>query len=377
MLDDPLRRKMHVGFVATVSESQGPARMLDFRRRHRAPNYLGSGLERRLLSLVAASGLVVLLILGAGDPRHWRWLLPDARHDARQQRVERVAEPMVVASDKQRASAPAPDDDLAGAPPAGAADVQATSRDVGRFFPGVRGDYLGAVRDDTVFRPAESDAWFHLGALLARTDNEKLVAAAEGPVSYVQLQEQPKAYRGHLVTVRGVARGAKRVAAAENAFDVQQYYQLWIQPDRAASDLIALYCLELPEGFPLGEPIDAECAATGFFFKRWAYESRGGIATAPLVVARTLDWQPPAVEGQRPAAPAGEQFLMALVAALVLAAVVLGFVIWRGRTTMRRRAGASGATHDADRVGAILASLDAELARPPTDASGKRDVDPT
>jgi hypothetical protein len=312
--------------------------MLDFRRHRRASRYPGLGLEGRILTLLIGSALVVLLIVGAGAPRNWRWLLPEARQGGPQRRVG-VVEPMAVATAKSKS------DD----------SEKVDSKKVpDPFFPGVRSDYLEAVRDDSVFRPAESDAWFHLWALVVRTNGEELARASEGAASYLQLDQQPAAYRGRLVTISGVARAAKRVTAPKNAFDVAGYYQLWVQPDRGKSELIALYCHELPEGFPIGEAIEAECTATGFFFKRWAYQSRGGIATAPMIVARSLEWQPPPVAQRVPSAPLAEQLLTAIVAALLLALAVLAAVVWRGRAATKARADA--ATNQPD-VGAALTSL--------------------
>ncbi len=323
--------------------------MLDFRRHRRALKHPGPALERRILALLVGMGLVVLLIVGAGNPGNWRWIVPDRPPAAGQQRVAGEPGRVVIA-----AAGPRPDDGPTDEPQDAVAEVVEE-----RLFSGVRADYLNAVRDDTEFRPTEADGWFHLFALLERTPNEKLVTASEGRVSYLQLDQQPRAYRGHVVTVGGVARAAKRVTAPENAFAVKQYYQLWLQPNRDSDELIVVYFLDLPDGFPLGPQIEAECSAAGFFFKRWAYRSRGGIATAPLVIAKTLDWQPPPTEERPPAPPLAERLMTAVFAALVLAAMLLVFAVWRGRATMKtRRAVRKQDAVDDDRARATLASLE-------------------
>ena len=69
-----------------------------------------------------------------------------------------------------------------------------------KYFPGVKPEYLQAVRDDTVFRGSEHKAWFHLLDVLSRAEAQAL-RASTGEVSFVQLHEQPAAYRGELVTV--------------------------------------------------------------------------------------------------------------------------------------------------------------------------------
>jgi hypothetical protein len=145
----------------------------------------------------------------------------------------------------------------------------------------------------------------------------------------LQLDEQPASYRGRLVTIDGVIRAAKQVAAPENEYGIAQYYQLWLQPDRGDEKLIAVYALELPAGFRVGETLDEPGRVTGFFFKRWAYTSRGGIATAPLILAKTIGWEPPppAVAPQS----GDEQIFLAVATAFLLALAVVSLLVLRNR----------------------------------------------
>jgi hypothetical protein len=172
----------------------------------------------------------------------------------------------------------------------------------------------------------------------------------------LQLDQQPEAYRGRLVTIGGVARSAKPVPAPANDYGIDQYFQLWVQSERTSPALVVLYCLELPEGFPLGIELDAPITATGFFYKRWAYASQSGITTAPLVLARTLTWQPlpPARERPAPSQPVGQQFVIAVIGALALAGAAIGFVVWRGRPAAK----ADGTVAADGRVAEALASLE-------------------
>ncbi len=102
---------------------------------------------------------------------------------------------------------------------------------------------------------------------------------------------------------------------------------------------MVVYALELPRDFPLGEELDARCTTTGFFFKRWAYASRRGVRTAPLVLARTVDWEPLPAPPTQP--PVGEQLLWAGFVALVLAIVTVGWVAVRSRRAVRRATSAA------------------------------------
>jgi hypothetical protein len=317
------------------SAQEIPAAVLNFRRHSNVPNYLGSKQQRRWLALLASAGIVAILVFQSRG-----WFAPDDPHSGRGETLRPQS------NEQDEASAPA-----------------------GRnaFFPGVRPDYLREVRDDDVFRAAETDAWFHLLAILEKTDERRLEDASLGRVGYVQLDRQAPWYRGRLVTIAGVVRSARLVDAPENDYGIERYYQLWLQPERSSPELVVVYCLHLPEGFPLGARLDAQCAASGFFFKRWAYQSASGVTTAPLILARSVDWQrPPAVP---PPAPLGEQLILALVAALVVAVLIVGYFVAR-----TRGAPASRQPADARRVEAALASLESQPSAERRDIAGDEEI---
>jgi hypothetical protein len=167
-------------------------------------------------------------------------------------------------------------------------------------------------------------------AILDKTDERELEAASVGRVGFLQLDQQPGAYRGRVVRVSGVVRSAKLVAAPDNGFGIKEYYQLWLQPERNSPNLLVVYCLKLPADFPLGNELAEPAHATGFFFKRWAYQSQTGVTTAPLILARSVAWQPPPAPPPRQE-PLGEQMVVSLIAAILLAALVLALFVVRGR----------------------------------------------
>ncbi|REK15928.1 MAG: hypothetical protein DWQ37_08945 [Planctomycetota bacterium] len=305
--------------------------MLDFRQRTNVPNYLGPRLQRRLLVYLAAAAVLAVGGLWATNPQRFAWISSEPPRGAVDQRTARV----------------------------GATIVHEDVQEAGRrpLFPGVREDCLSEVRDGTAHRGAEKDACFHLLALLQQASPQDLEAASEEHVGYLQLDQQPASYRGHLVTVAGVVRSAKEVTAPENAFGIEKYYQLWLQPERSAPELLVIYCLELPDGFPLGTDLDAPCSSTGFFFKRWAYLAQGGIFTAPLILARTVDWKPPPPSVVEE--PAEDDFGVLVVVALLLALVILGLLALRTFFTRRRP------TSNAPEMHSTLAALERELESTP------------
>lgn len=286
--------------------------MLDFRKHRRSP--VGLPVPRFLLMLL---GLGVFLFIvtwwtqPVGD-------LPVASGPIQDRTAARLGEEAPAGNSK---------------PEAGQAE-KVTGGDA--YFPGVHPQYLDAVRDDTVFRAPESDAWFHLLELLEKNTEERLAAASLGPVGYLQLERQPQAYRGRLVTVSGTARSATEVTAPANSYGIERYYQIWLQPLRSDPELIVVYALYLPLDFPVGEELDEPITTSGFFFKRWAYPSRSGILTAPLVLARSITWTP-----AEPTVVTGSSEERALVAAAAAAVFAFCFVFWVWRRSRRPRSTSS------------------------------------
>jgi len=304
--------------------------VLDFRRRDRkATNFLGkTSAQRRVLALVAISGLVLILTLRAGDPAAWKWI-----------DWEQPQEVVDNQANKERDSADPTKK------PVGGADVPAievelpTPLNKGELLPQIRRDYMNTVRDDTVFLPDEADAWFHLFDVLRKADPDDIKRTSLGKVGYVQLDQQASDYRGRVVELSGTVRAAKRLEPVVNAFNVESYYQLWLQPERNAPALVVVYARQLPSGFPLGDQLDVQVSLTGIFFKRWTYASQGGVTTAPLVAADTVEWQAPAAKparAQTAEAPVGTSVARAFIIAGLLAFAVVVLLAWRLKAIGKR-----------------------------------------
>ncbi len=162
--------------------------------------------------------------------------------------------------------------------------------------------FLSTIRDNTVFRPTETDAWFRLLERLSRSDSAELQSASAGTVGFGQLFKQPDVYRGRLVTVQGTVRRAEFKEAPDNLYGIGGYYMLWLQPVGANSPIV-IYTLEIPDGFPANRGANAPAAqpdmdediqVTGYFFKRWAYPAQDGTRLAPIVLAKSFAWTPSA-----------------------------------------------------------------------------------
>ena len=189
--------------------------------------------RRKVFYAVALVGLTALAIKAALDPQTWNWPAP-AAHQGPDDTVLRQA----GAEERMEGEfhSPAP-----------AGNSQPPTR---QLFPGVRQEYLVEVRDDTFFRSPENNAFFHLFQILENADEDQLRQASAGTVTFAQLHNQPAAYRGEVVTLRGRLRQLQRVSAARNEYDVDDYYQATLQPDDNPTFPVLVDVRHLPPGFP-------------------------------------------------------------------------------------------------------------------------------
>jgi hypothetical protein len=317
-----VRHKIELGCQFTVNRS---ARLLSphvvrFQQRKAPYNPLGRREQRRLLGLVLALGLVFLLMHHASRPESWHWfvLLSQQRQQGGQDgeidtrlamKSEAEALPGVFIS-------PATEEEPA--------------EPKGKYFEGVEEEYLRSVRDDTVFRGAEYDAFFHLLKILDDTEESTLQQASLGPTAFVQLYQQPDQYRGQLVSTKGTVHRVVEFPAARNDYGIEKYYQVWLQPHDAPGNPLVLYVLQLPEGFPVGMQVRETIACHGFFFKRWAYPAKDAIRSTPLLLARTLHWEKPVAA--KPVAVTPLTIAGIISGALMIAGVTVWFALRGGQS---------------------------------------------
>jgi hypothetical protein len=197
------------------------------------------------------------------------------------------------------------------------------------------------IEDDTIFRPAEREIWFHELARVRDTPAPELREESLGQVAYLQLFHQPDDYRGQVVTLKGTVKLAYRVRAPENYLGIEQYYVFWLHPAGGPTSPVVVYALGAPPGFPEIKdkdldrettPLSEELAVTGVFFKRWAYLAKDGTETytAPLVLANVPQWTPaPAIITAAERMPLTLGNLAAVFAATMVLALLVGLVLFR------------------------------------------------
>ena len=144
---------------------------------------------------------------------------------------------------------------------------------------------LARVRDDTVFREDDSEAWFALWKTLQNGDPSELERAAGPAVGFTELFGQPRSFRGKPIRLRGTLRRLQRVEAASNTAGIDGYWQGWLDPEGGPPSPIVIYFLSLPESIQPGPQLVEPVEIVGYFFKRWAYQATDAIRTAPLVMS--------------------------------------------------------------------------------------------
>jgi hypothetical protein len=266
------------------------------RGRTRARNYLARTEQRRIFWLFMPPALLAMLVLGWVE-RSW---FASQREPVRPQVDTKVAE--------------APADPALSDAVVIEADADLPPGDADEY--GAPVDALARIRDDTVFRGAEEEAWFQIWMTLRSTELRSLAQAPARRVSFTELFGQPRSYRGRLVRFRGTLHRLEKLTAPANEYDIKDYWQGWLEPEGGPVSPIVVYFLRLPQGMPhgmkIGEPVDV----VGYFFKRWAYAATDAVRIAPLVLCLEPIWKP------RPAAsPAGNS--IGTVALVTMAAVVV------------------------------------------------------
>jgi hypothetical protein len=279
----------------------------------------------RLLLLVFSLGLVLLLAEQSRRPSTWRWLwqLGNAAGDS-----PGVGDVPTFAADDPSMRHQPIDSGMEYAREGSGPVVQA----IGSID-------FSAVRDDTVLSAADHRAWFGVLSVLQRYDEHAIEAAATGSATVSQLFRQPQNYRGRLLTVRGLVRRCRHLAAPANAAGLESYYQLVVRAAGGSHIPLVIYCLDLPRQFPLGKDLNEEVEVTGVFFKNWAFASDAGIASAPLILSRSLRWFARSAAPERPVGV--RQIALLAVISSVVAAIAVTWM-WRragGRQRPRCAAG--------------------------------------
>ncbi len=152
---------------------------------------------------------------------------------------------------------------------------------------------------------------------------------ATGPVAdrvgFVTLNVHPEQYRGRLLEFRGTLWKLNLLSPGSIDPPVDEVYQAWLYTPDAGNHPTRVLFTDLPPTLKPGERLDQPVQFSGYFLKRYGYETAGGTHLAPLFVAKTLvplsDAVPPS---ESRAVKSGRRWLIELFIAVAASA----FLIW-------------------------------------------------
>ena len=287
------------------------------------PNYSSRREQIRLFILCGMLMLVLAMMNEARKPEAWRWLWAGGRPDE----VEN-AEPIDTRIDLDEPNLPA-DGFVADASPTVPVLAKADER-----VPELTPEILATIKDNTVFRAAENDAWLAMiGALHSREQNV-IEQLSLGRVGFAQLFRQTDFYRGQVVTVAGIARRLEAIETEnKNELGIGTLYRWILEPQSTSTAPIVVYSIECPDGLTPSEKLRENCEFTGFCFKRWAYKSGDGARVAPLIIAKTCKWAPAPEEAHKPLPSI--PFILGSALLLVGLAVAFAAIVFRSSNVER------------------------------------------
>ncbi len=289
------------------------------------------------MMLVGSLGLVLVLMMRAADPETWRWIAPDEIPDA---------QPAAGNQDE----APIPDEEIRVPRKAVAGDngtdgefrLVADRRPATPYTLGEKGNgndekktselwaspqALADVEDSSPFRASDFDAWSQIYDRLGDANAQQLSSENAPLVQFSQLFQQSKLYRGKLVTIEGTIRRCVKLPPNKLDERAGNLWQMWVFSG-AENNPIVVYCIHLPDGFPVGNQINEKASFQAVYFKKWVYAAQGGTMTAPLLLARNVNWQA-SPETRREITAREIYFGIAVV--LLGAIAIVGFIWWNNR----------------------------------------------
>lgn len=165
-------------------------------------------------------------------------------------------------------------------------------------------------------------------------------------VGVVTLLQQPKAYLNTRVVIGGQLARLSERNAEPNPYDLQKYWELWLQPDDGSERPVVFYTAAIPPGLAAyaGNTYIAEgpsMVLEGVFIKRLAFQSAEGSQLAPVIVGGMYIGDQSIVDGSSEAGAGGSRnaefpFTWMVAAAFVIGSLIV-VVIWSVSTASAKR----------------------------------------
>ena len=257
--------------------------------------------------------LLVFVILGmqwAAQGKNWGWLTgghEDVDPLPELTRLDFQVKPRQVHSDHQDARRTSP--------------IEPNhSAESSRQLPS---EWLATMEDGSLgLTPSEQNG-LDWAILHVRSPGSGLIAEHVG---FVALNEHPGRYRGRLLDIRGTLWKLSLLDAGSVDPPGEEVYEAWLYTPDAGDHPTRVLFTDLPATLTPGERLNQSVQFSGYFLKRYGYETAGGTHLAPLFVAKTLVHLSEAITpAEARIVKSGRRRLVELFMAVAASA----FLIWR------------------------------------------------
>lgn len=109
---------------------------------------------------------------------------------------------------------------------------------------------------------------------------------------FVDLFQNPDAYRGRPVSLHGVLRKLTRFDPGKNSLGIESAYEGWLYTDDGQGNPTVVVFTHKPENLSVGGDLTEEIRVTGYFLKMYGYEAQDVTRKAPLILAGEVEWRP-------------------------------------------------------------------------------------
>lgn len=276
-------------------------------RRFTARPYGASIRPLRLITLLAAMGVLFVLYQRFRDPATWQSLLD------------------IPADTKTDLSIIQPDP--ASGSPATMETVVAGPNELDKDEKTEFEEMTDLVSDRVALKPREMHAYWRLMTWSRTEPFTTLRQRAMKGVPFTQLWEQPDKYRGRLISLRLHVRRVLKYEAPDNPQQLIDLYEAWGWTDESRSFPYVVVFPECPAELPIGTDVRAEVEFAGYFLKIMSYSAYETTRGAPLLVGR-IRVVPPRGSSRRPALTTNE-FAVVMILGGLTAVVSLWFQFQR------------------------------------------------
>ncbi len=208
------------------------------------------------------------------------------------------------------------------------------------FFLALENAATDRVVDGSVWRSGDFDGLYCFISQASLAPNTNVPA-----VGVLPLLQQPDIYRNQWVVVSGEIARIQKIEAAANAYQLSEYWQLWIKPTDGANRPIVAIIPKLPKTLePLVDrsSVDegTELTICGRYLKRLSYQSGIGADLAPVVVGKIREVpqqnSPTASPQSIDSRQNTSQLRYAIAIAIAFGLVAAGIIMWNTSISAKR-----------------------------------------